>query len=64
MGCTAVTITHDLVCARTIADDIAMLEGGAVVWGGPVVALLESEHPTVQRFVRSGGLSRPARPQG
>ena len=64
MGCTAVTITHDLVSARTIADEIAMLEGGQVIWGGPVTAMLDSEHPTVQRFLRSGGFNRPARPQG
>lgn len=64
MGCTALTITHDLVSARTIADEIAMLEGGQVVWRGPVTALLDADHPTVQRFVRSGGLSRPAPQRG
>jgi phospholipid/cholesterol/gamma-HCH transport system ATP-binding protein len=64
MGCTAVTITPDLVSARTIADEIAMIEGGQVVWGGPVTAMLDSEHPPVQRFLRSGGLNRPAPRKG
>jgi phospholipid/cholesterol/gamma-HCH transport system ATP-binding protein len=34
LGCTAVTITHDLVSARTIADDIALLDGGRIAWQG------------------------------
>ena len=53
LGCTAVSITHDVVSARTIADEIAMLERGKVVWRGPASGLDTARHATVQRFVRS-----------
>ena len=53
LGCTAVSITHDLVSARTIADEIAMLDKGRVVWRGPASELDRSGQPMVQQFVRS-----------
>ena len=54
LGCTAVSITHDLVSARTIADEIAMLDQGKVIWRGPVADLDQARDPAVRRFVRSG----------
>lgn len=54
LGCTAVSITHDLVSARTIADEIAMLDHGKVTWRGSVAELDQSQDPAVRRFVRSG----------
>lgn len=58
LGCTAVSITHDLVSARTIADEIAMLDQGKVIWRGPVAELDQSQDPAVRRFARSGGGDR------
>lgn len=52
MGCTAITITHDLASARTIGDEAAMLHGGVVVWRGPVNDLDRSGNPYVDQFVR------------
>ncbi len=58
LGCTAVTITHDLVSARKIGDEVAMLQGGVVVWRGPASDLDHSGNPYVDQFVR-GDLEGP-----
>jgi len=58
LGCTAVSITHDLVSARTIADEVAMLDAGRVVWRGTPDAMDEATEPTVRRFVESGQVRR------
>jgi phospholipid/cholesterol/gamma-HCH transport system ATP-binding protein len=58
LGCTAVTITHDLVSARTIGDEVAMLQDGVVVWRGPAGDLDRSGNPYVDQFVR-GDLEGP-----
>ena len=39
LGCAAVSITHDMASARKIADEIAMLYDGKIVWRGPASAL-------------------------
>jgi phospholipid/cholesterol/gamma-HCH transport system ATP-binding protein len=51
LGCAAVSITHDLVSARKIADDIAMLHGGKIIWRGPTSTLDASGNPYVDQFV-------------
>lgn len=51
LGCTAVSITHDLHSARTIADDVAMLDAGRIVWRGTVAELDTAEQPLVRAFV-------------
>jgi phospholipid/cholesterol/gamma-HCH transport system ATP-binding protein len=51
LGCTAVSITHDLHSARTIADEVAMLDKGRIVWRGPVAELDSAEQPLVRAFV-------------
>jgi phospholipid/cholesterol/gamma-HCH transport system ATP-binding protein len=51
LGCTAVSITHDLASARVIGDDIAMLHGGRIVWRGPVGELDRSGNPYVEQFI-------------
>lgn len=58
LGCTSVTITHDLASARVIADEIALLHGGKVQWQGAVTDLDRSEDPYVEQFV-SGLISGP-----
>ena len=61
LGCTAVSITHDVVSARTIADEIAMLDAGRIVWRGPPSGLDQASQPIVRRFVASsGGRAVPA----
>ena len=58
LGCTAVSITHDLHSARTIADEIAMLHKGQIVWHGPVAELDTTDNPFVRQFV-SGSPAGP-----
>lgn len=51
LGCTAVSITHDMASARTIADELAMLDNGRIVWRGRVDELDDADHPLVRAFV-------------
>ena len=48
---TALTITYDVETARRIADRIAMLAEGRIIWEGPADALERSGNPQVERFV-------------
>ncbi len=51
VGTTAVSITHDMVSARKIADRIAMLHGGRIVWHGPTNEIDRSGNPFVDQFI-------------
>jgi len=58
LGCTAISITHDMHSARTIADEVAMLDAGKIVWRGTVAELDTADHPLVRAFItgRAEGL--------
>jgi phospholipid/cholesterol/gamma-HCH transport system ATP-binding protein len=51
LGCTAVSITHDMASARKIGDEIAMLHEGRIVWRGPASEIDRSGDPYVDQFV-------------
>jgi phospholipid/cholesterol/gamma-HCH transport system ATP-binding protein len=51
VGTTAVSITHDMVSARKIADRIAMLHGGSIVWDGAATEIDCSGNPYVDQFI-------------
>lgn len=51
LGATALTITHDMASARHIADRVAMLHGGQIIWQGPVSQLDSSGNGYVDQFV-------------
>jgi phospholipid/cholesterol/gamma-HCH transport system ATP-binding protein len=51
LGCTAVSITHDMVSARKIGDEIGMLHEGRIVWRGPTAEIDASGNPFVDQFI-------------
>jgi phospholipid/cholesterol/gamma-HCH transport system ATP-binding protein len=51
LGATALSITHDLVSARRIADRIAMIHEGRIIWAGKVDELDHSGNPYVEQFI-------------
>ncbi len=51
LGATAISITHDMTSARKIADRIAMLHGGRIVWQGPTAEIDRSGNPYVDQYV-------------
>ena len=51
LGATALSITHDMASARKIADRIAMLYQGKIIWAGPVDQVDESNNSFVDQFI-------------
>ncbi len=51
IGATAISITHDMASARKIADEVAMLYQGVIIWRGSPEALDNSGNPMVDQFV-------------
>lgn len=51
VGATALSITHDMVSARKIADRIAMLYKGKIVWSGPTAEIDNADNPYVDQFI-------------
>ena len=51
LGATALTITHDMTSARKIADRIAMLYQGKIVWQGTVKEMDKTDNPYVRQFI-------------
>jgi phospholipid/cholesterol/gamma-HCH transport system ATP-binding protein len=51
LGATAISITHDLASARKIADRVAMIYKGRIVWQGPVGRIDDSGNPYVDQFI-------------
>jgi phospholipid/cholesterol/gamma-HCH transport system ATP-binding protein len=51
VGATAVSITHDMASARKIADRIAMLHRGRIIWSGPAAEIDHSGNAYVEQFV-------------
>lgn len=52
LGLTQMVITHDIAnCAEKVADRLALLHQGKIVFIGSIPELYESEHPVVKEFV-------------
>jgi phospholipid/cholesterol/gamma-HCH transport system ATP-binding protein len=51
LGATAMSITHDMVSARKIADRIAMIHKGRIIWSGPTAEIDHSGNPFVEQFI-------------
>lgn len=51
LGATALTITHDMGSVRRIADEVAMIHQGRIVWHGPVADLERTGNDCVDQFI-------------
>jgi phospholipid/cholesterol/gamma-HCH transport system ATP-binding protein len=62
LGAAAVSITHDMASARKIADEIAFLFEGKIIWRGPAGTIDDSGNEYVDQFVhgRAEGPIQPA----
>lgn len=51
LGATALSITHDMASARKIADYVAMIYEGQIIWHGPVDDMDRSDNEYVDQFI-------------
>lgn len=51
LGATALSITHDMASARKIADRVAMIHKGHIIWQGHVAEIDETTNAHVHQFV-------------
>ena len=51
LGATAMTISHDMASVRRIADVVAMIHEGRIIWCGPAAEMHDSGVPEVHQFV-------------
>jgi phospholipid/cholesterol/gamma-HCH transport system ATP-binding protein len=51
LGVTTISITHDMASARKIADDIAMIYKGRIIWQGKASEIDSSGNAHVDQFV-------------
>jgi phospholipid/cholesterol/gamma-HCH transport system ATP-binding protein len=51
IGATALSITHDMASVRKIADYVAMLHAGTIVWHGPIGEIDRSGNAYVEQFI-------------
>ncbi|MBP5615789.1 MAG: ATP-binding cassette domain-containing protein [Alphaproteobacteria bacterium] len=58
LGATTLTITHDMASVKKIADKVAMLYQGKIIWQGTVKEMEKTDNPYVVQFV-SGSAQGP-----
>ncbi len=51
LGAAAISITHDMASAKKIADEIAMIHEGCIIWRGAAAEIENSGNPMVDQFV-------------
>ncbi len=51
LGATTISITHDMASARKIADDIAMIYKGEIIWRGEANKVNSSGNAHVDQFI-------------
>ncbi len=60
LGATALSITHDMASARKIADEIAMIYKGQIIWQGAAKDIDHSGNEYVDQFIK-GSATGPIR---
>jgi phospholipid/cholesterol/gamma-HCH transport system ATP-binding protein len=58
LGATALSITPGMISAYRIADRVAMLHKGEIIWTGPIADIDDSGNLLVDQFVH-GSADRP-----
>ena len=64
LGATAITISHDMASVRRIADKVAMVHNGTIIWCGPASEMDNTGIAEVDQFVHGhadGPLTRAAK---
>ena len=64
LGATAITISHDMASVRRIADKVAMVHNGTIIWCGPAREMDDTGIAEVDQFVHGhadGPLTRAAK---
>ena len=64
LGATAITISHDMASVRRIADKVAMVHNGTIIWCGPASEMDDTGIAEVDQFVHGhadGPLTRAAK---
>lgn len=51
MGATAISITHDMASVRAIADKVAMIYEGKIIWHDTVAAMETTDNAYVDQFI-------------
>ena len=51
LGATAITISHDMASVRVIADRVAMINEGQIIWQGPISKMDGSKNKLLDQFV-------------
>ena len=51
LGATTITITHDMQSARKIAQDVAFLYEGKILWTGGIKDMGKADNPYFQQFI-------------
>ena len=51
LGATAITISHDMASIKVIADEVAMVHNGRIIWNGPKDKMEDTGNPVLDQFV-------------
>ena len=51
LGCTSITITHDMHSVKKIADNVAMINEGKIIWKGKKSEMMLSKNQKLQEFI-------------
>ena len=51
LGCTSLTITHDMDSVRKIADNVAMISSGKIIWNGKKCEIEKSSNKELNEFI-------------
>lgn len=50
---TTITITHDMICMNKVADNVAMIHSGTIIWHGTKSEIKHSENSKVISFLKA-----------